>query len=92
MITGDSKETAVAIGLEVNILPSPPTSSSSPTSTNNNDIHIYNNMLNTHAFTTHEFFALPLDVQFNLLKSGNKVFCRAEPRGKQWWCRLGVER
>ena len=39
-------------------------------------------MLNTHAFTTHEFFSLPLDVQFNLLKSGNKVFCRAEPRGK----------
>ena len=88
MITGDSKETAVAIAQEVNILPSPPPPTT--TTNSNNDIHIYNNMLNTHAFTTHEFFSLPLDVQFNLLKSGNKVFCRAEPRGKQIErCRVG---
>jgi Ca2+-transporting ATPase len=35
------------------------------------------------AFTTREFFALPRDEQLHILKTGNKVFCRAEPRDKQ---------
>jgi Ca2+-transporting ATPase len=64
MITGDSKETAIAIAKDVNIL------------TNNDD-------LSTSAFSGHEFFSLPPNTQLKLLKTGNKVFCRTEPRDKQ---------
>lgn len=35
------------------------------------------------AFTSKEFFSLPADEQLNLLRQGNKVFCRTEPRDKQ---------
>lgn len=64
MITGDSKETAVAIA---------------------KDVHIFeeNVDVSKNAFTGREFFALDPDTQLNLLKTGNKVFCRAEPRDKQ---------
>eukprot|EP01039_Chlorochromonas_danica_P004296 gene4296-4716_t len=67
MITGDSKDTAVAIAKEVGILPA---SSSS-------------DYLAANAFTGEEFFALPEEEQLDNLRTGNKVFCRAEPRHKQ---------
>ena len=35
------------------------------------------------AFTGHEFFSLPHEQQLQILRSGNKVFCRAEPIHKQ---------
>lgn len=35
------------------------------------------------AFEGREFFSLPDDAQLSLLKSGNLVFCRAEPSDKQ---------
>jgi Ca2+-transporting ATPase len=64
MITGDSKETAVAIARDVNIF------------TADQDVR-------ENAFTSQEFFALPPDRQLDLLRRGNKVFCRAEPKDKQ---------
>eukprot|EP01038_Epipyxis_sp_PR26KG_P009613 gene9613-12945_t len=67
MITGDSKETAIAIAKDVNILPK-----------NENEFEINNS-----AFTGQEFFSLKDEVQLELLKSGNKVFCRTEPKDKQ---------
>ena len=64
MITGDSKETAVAIARDVNIFdPNQDTRDS--------------------AFTGKEFFSLPEEKQLQLLRTGNKVFCRTEPRDKQ---------
>jgi magnesium-transporting ATPase (P-type) len=39
--------------------------------------------LSSCAFTGKEFFALPEETQLSLLRTGNKVFCRAEPRDKQ---------
>ena len=35
------------------------------------------------AFTGHEFFNFPHEQQLHILRSGNKVFCRAEPIHKQ---------
>ncbi len=35
------------------------------------------------AFTGKEFFSLPIERQIELLKHGNKVFCRTEPSDKQ---------
>jgi Ca2+-transporting ATPase len=64
MITGDSKDTAVAIAREVNIFSAEEDVSQS-------------------AFTGAEFFDLPQDKHLELLKYGNKVFCRTEPRDKQ---------
>lgn len=64
MITGDSKETAVAIAKDVNIFDESVDVSKS-------------------AFTGREFFAKDPETQLNLLRTGNKVFCRAEPRDKQ---------
>ena len=64
MITGDSKDTAVAIAKDVNIF----------------DDHVD---ISKHAFTGKEFFALPAETQLDLLRTGNKVFCRAEPKDKQ---------
>lgn len=64
MITGDSKETAVAIAKDVNIFE-------------------LNEDTNTRAYTGKDFFALPDSVQLDLLRKGNMVFCRAEPRDKQ---------
>lgn len=64
MITGDSKETAIAIARDVNIF--------------QKDQSVANR-----AFTGREFFALDESYQLELLKTGNMVFCRAEPRDKQ---------
>ena len=64
MITGDSKETAVAIARDVNIFDA------------RTDVE-------TSAFTGREFFALDPATQLALLRTGNKVFCRAEPVDKQ---------
>ena len=64
MITGDSKETAVAIARDVNIFDAAQDVQDS-------------------AFTGKEFFSLPSGDQLELLKAGNKVFCRTEPRDKQ---------
>lgn len=66
MMTGDSKETAVAIAREVNIF---------------GDAENAN--LASSAFTGAEFFQLPVERQLELLRSGNKVFCRTQPRDKQ---------
>jgi Cation transport ATPase (P-type) len=64
MITGDSKETAVAIAREVNIF------------------GILEDVTDS-AYTSKEFFALPMEKQLSSLRRGNKVFCRAEPKDKQ---------
>ena len=39
--------------------------------------------VNNRAFTSKEFFELPILEQLDVLKDGNVVFCRAEPRDKQ---------
>lgn len=64
MITGDSKETAVAIAKDVNIFD------------DNVDIA-------TNAFTGREFFSYTPEQQLDFLRTGNKVFCRTEPKDKQ---------
>ena len=66
MITGDAKDTAIAIARDVNILP--------PTSEDDKDIK---------AFEGRVFFTKSEDEQLELLKTGNIVFCRAEPSDKQ---------
>lgn len=69
MITGDARDTAVAIARDVNILP-PATSTSS------------GQMIK--AYEGREFFEKPEAEQLELLASpGNMVFCRAEPSDKQ---------
>ena len=65
MITGDSKETAIAIAKDVNIFD------------DNNDVALSN------SFTSKEFFEHDYQTQLDLLRTGNKVFCRAEPKDKQ---------
>lgn len=64
MITGDSKDTAVAIAKEVNIFEP-------------------EENIEKNAFTGKEFFSLPANLQKQYLASGNKVFCRTEPKDKQ---------
>ena len=66
MITGDAKDTAVAIARDVNIFP--PTDDSL-------DV--------LKAYEGREFFDKTEVEQLDLLKSGNIVFCRAEPADKQ---------
>jgi len=63
MITGDAKDTAVAIAKEVNIF--------------------NENATGIKAYEGREFFEKKDDEQLDLLKSGNIVFCRAEPADKQ---------
>ncbi len=63
MITGDAKDTAIAIAKDVNIFA-------------NDDGPIK-------AFEGREFFEKPAQVQEELLRTGNIVFCRAEPSDKQ---------
>lgn len=65
MITGDARDTAIAIARDVNIFPS-----------KKDDEELK-------AFEGREFFHKPEDEQLELLKSGNIVFCRAEPADKQ---------
>lgn len=69
MITGDSKDTAVAIARDVGII----------------DTSVESEALDstTFAFTGKEFFSLPYNDQLEVLRSGNKVFCRVEPRDKR---------
>jgi Ca2+-transporting ATPase len=67
MITGDSKSTSVAIA---------------------KDVHIFKEnheegTTTSRAYEGREFFALPEAEQFDVLKSGNLVICRAEPSDKQ---------
>jgi Ca2+-transporting ATPase len=66
MITGDAKDTAIAIARDVNIFP--------PDTTDDANIK---------AFEGREFFHKPEEEQLEILKSGNIVFCRAEPSDKQ---------
>jgi len=66
MITGDAKDTAIAIARDVNIFPS-------------KDEQIGP----VKAFEGREFFEKPEHEQLELLKTGNIVFCRAEPADKQ---------
>ena len=69
MITGDARDTAVAIARDVNILPPLDTASSGQT---------------IKAYEGREFFEKPESEQLELLASpGNMVFCRAEPSDKQ---------
>lgn len=68
MITGDARDTAVAIARDVNILP--PASDA--------------NVGQLKAYEGREFFEKPETEQLQLLASpGNMVFCRAEPSDKQ---------
>ncbi len=67
MITGDSKETAIAIARDVNIFPS---------KQEMDDTQLK-------AFEGREFFQRSPEDQLNILKSDNIVFCRAEPSDKQ---------
>jgi Ca2+-transporting ATPase len=67
MITGDAKDTAIAIARDVNIFPAEEESSEEPLK----------------AFEGREFFHKPEHEQLNILKTGNIVFCRAEPSDKQ---------
>jgi len=68
MITGDARDTAVAIARDVNILP--PASAA--------------NIGQLKAYEGREFFEKPETEQLQLLASpGNMVFCRAEPSDKQ---------
>ncbi len=65
MITGDARDTAIAIARDVNIFPQKES----------------NEVLK--AYEGREFFNKPESEQLDLLKSGNIVFCRAEPADKQ---------
>jgi len=67
MITGDSKETAIAIARDVNIFPS---------KQEKDDTLVK-------AFEGREFFHRTAEDQLNILRSDNIVFCRAEPSDKQ---------
>jgi Ca2+-transporting ATPase len=71
MITGDSKETAVAIARDVNIFGK------------------FEDVTES-AFTGREFFSLPQSRQIELLRKGNKVFCRTEPKDKQRLIRFHI--
>lgn len=70
MITGDAKDTAIAIAREVNIFP--------PLSYSGDEQPLL-------AFEGHEFFALTQHQQLEILgqHSNNVVFCRAQPSDKQ---------
>lgn len=70
MITGDAKDTAIAIARDVNIFP--------PVGDNPDDQPLL-------AFEGHEFFALPQEEQLKILGqfSTNVLFCRAQPSDKQ---------
>lgn len=70
MITGDARDTAVAIARDVNIFPPKPADQSE----SEEDLKAYEGR---------EFFLKPESEQLELLKSGNMVFCRAEPADKQ---------
>lgn len=67
MITGDARDTAVAIARDVNIFPPPEEAG--------NDV--------VKAYEGREFFEKPEAEQLELIKTGNMVFCRAEPADKQ---------
>mmetsp|Transcript_15708 Transcript_15708/g.34386 ORF Transcript_15708/g.34386 Transcript_15708/m.34386 type:complete len:1192 (-) Transcript_15708:127-3702(-) len=66
MITGDARDTAVAIAKDVNIF--------DPNSEDDCKLK---------AFEGREFFQKPEQEQLHILKTGNIVFCRAEPADKQ---------
>ena len=68
MITGDSKDTALAIAREVGI-----TDCGDSLLTNGRD----------YVISGKEFVALPQKEQKQFLSSGNKIFCRVEPRDKK---------
>ena len=71
MITGDARDTAVAIARDVNILPPDDTASAADAAP-------------IKAYEGREFFVKPEAEQLELLASpGNMVFCRAEPSDKQ---------
>ena len=67
MITGDARDTAVAIARDVNIFP--------PLEEASND--------EVKAYEGREFFEKSEAEQLELIKTGNMVFCRAEPADKQ---------
>lgn len=67
MITGDAKDTAVAIARDVNIFP--------PSSDEQED--------ELKAYEGREFFKKKEKEQLDILREGNIVFCRAEPADKQ---------
>lgn len=71
MITGDARDTAIAIARDVNIFP---------------PINEGGEVLK--AFEGREFFHKPDYEQLEILKSGNIVFCRAEPSDKQKLIRM----
>ena len=70
MITGDAKDTAVAIARDVHIFPL-----DADGSENVNPA--------IKAFEGREFFSKPVEEQLQILAKGNIVFCRTEPSDKQ---------
>jgi len=70
MITGDAKDTAIAIARDVNIFPSKISSEFGTTQ--------------ELAFEGREFFAMSLEAQLEILSQpSNVIFCRAQPSDKQ---------
>jgi P-type Ca2+ transporter type 2C len=67
MITGDAKDTAVAIARDVRIFP--PENENDP--------------MSVKAFEGREFFEKPSEEQLKILAKDNIVFCRTEPSDKQ---------
>jgi Ca2+-transporting ATPase len=67
MITGDARDTAVAIAKEINIFKSDDDESGLPLK----------------AFEGQEFFLKPRNEQISILSKDNIVFCRAQPSDKQ---------
>lgn len=70
MITGDAKDTAVAIARDVRIFPP-------DTGANENE------PMSVKAFEGREFFEKPSEEQLKILAKDNIVFCRTEPSDKQ---------
>jgi P-type Ca2+ transporter type 2C len=67
MITGDAKDTAIAIARDVHIFPTESEADGTKLK----------------AYEGREFFAKPREEQLEILKEDNIVFCRAEPSDKQ---------
>ena len=70
MITGDAKDTAVAIARDVRIFP--------PNANVNQNVSVA-----VKAFEGREFFNMPYEEQLQILAEDNIVFCRTEPSDKQ---------
>ncbi len=78
MITGDAKDTAIAIAKELNIL-----SPEENETKGNSHLRASGHGTDLKAFDGTEFFSKPESEQLTILQSGNLVFSRVEPTDKQ---------